>query len=73
MKNLIILIFFSIVNVNSQYYYINLPSNNITKIQLSTVSLSSWTAKAYWDGSNYNKTGLILIYFLNRNIDKLNK
>ena len=63
MKNLIILILFSIVNVNSQYYYINLPSNNITKIQLSYVSLSNWTAKAYWDSSNYNKTGLFLIYF----------
>jgi len=46
-----------IASVNSQTYYMNLLSNNATKIQLSNVSLSNWTTKAYWNGSNYNNTG----------------
>ena len=61
MKKILIFIIASIVlQCNSKTYYVNLPSSNINKIQLSTVPLSNWTAKAFWDGANYNKTGYFI-------------
>ena len=53
---LIISITSLILQCNTQTYYLNLPSNN-GNVQLSTIPLSNWTAKAFWDGANYNKTG----------------
>ena len=53
----IIVIASIILRCNSQTYYLYLPSKNVGNVQISTVPLSSWTAKAFWDGNNYNNTG----------------